>query len=58
MVLNRVAPGASLVALGSLSLSVSLMEMLMFADGPVMKQAGEKPCGVLVQGSALVQKLK
>ena len=58
MVLNRVAPGASFVALGTLCLSLRLMEMLTFADGPVVKQAGEKPCGVLVQGSALVQKLK
>lgn len=41
-----------------LSLSLHLMEMLTFAGGPVVKQAGEKHCGVLVQGSAQVRKLK
>lgn len=40
------------------SLSLHLMEMLTFAGGPVVKQAGEKHCGVLVQGSAQVRKLK
>lgn len=58
MVLTRVAPGALFVAFGCLSLSLHLMKMLTFADGPVVKQAGERPGGVLVHGSALVQKLK
>lgn len=55
-VLNRVACGASSVALGSLSLFLHSMEMFVF-DCPVVKQTVEKPCAVLVQDSALVQKL-